>query len=851
MAMLGSYTAMTARAPVSARGAAGAPGPMTSPIWRGAAGDAQDGNEVSRAREQVTAAERAFGGAAPETAHALASLAHVLWGREEFDAALPCAERALAIRLANPGDADLIGVSQYQVGDLRRATGDYAGALLAYRRAIAIWEKTRAPDDSSVGDALHYLGVVDGAIGDTDSARASLARALRIREARLGPWHERVAVTLLALGDLSVRAGDASAAGLFARAQAIAERALGADDPLVARGLSGRAAVLAAAGRLGEARRLVDRALDIRIKTYGPAHHLVGRSRADRAGLLALAGDAAAAEREYSAAIDIEMRALGARHSFVGAMLGALSRVQWAAGEHARALATALEAEDIARDTFRRSSRDLDDEAVLRYGTVRDSGLDVVLTALMEATPPGDAGRVAAGTTAREVADALIRSRALALDVLTRAAPAPDPPGDAAVSGAPADAGPGFEEVRRALPAGSALAAFARFDRIAGTQEAPIATYVALVLRPESDVPATIPIGPASRIDALVAAWRAVAGTDPRSLPDAGADRGERSAGERLREAIWDPLADALAGADRVFLVPDGAIDGVNIAALPSGDGGYLIESGPLLHSLTAERDIFRKHGSARIGKGILIVGDPDFDAPGAPGVVAAANGTGEPLPTGARPECPEFADLVFEPLPGSATEADAIAAAVPDGGVLRLGGAAATRASFVEDAPGRRILHLATHAYVLPEHCGAHRPLLRSGLAFAGANRRAGNGGVGDGILTAEEIATLDLSGVEWVVLSACDTGLGEMRAGEGVVGLRHAFERAGAGTVIMSLWDVDDGAAGAFMRELYAGRRSGLSTSAAMRQAGLGILARQRVLGRSTHPYFWGGFTAVGDWR
>jgi CHAT domain-containing protein len=209
----------------------------------------------------------------------------------------------------------------------------------------------------------------------------------------------------------------------------------------------------------------------------------------------------------------------------------------------------------------------------------------------------------------------------------------------------------------------------------------------------------------------------------------------------------------------------------------------------------------------------------------------------------------------VFEPLPGSAMEADAIAAdAVPADGVLRLSGAGATRDAFVEDAPGRRVLHLATHAYVLPERCGAHRPLLRSGLAFAGANRGREAGrvaGAGDGILTAEEIASLDLSGVEWVVLSACETGLGEVRAGEGVVGLRRAFERAGAGTVIMSLWDVDDGAARAFMRALYASRRSGLPTSEAMREAGLGILARQRALGRSTHPYFWGGFTAIGDWH
>lgn len=143
--------------------------------------------------------------------------------------------------------------------------------------------------------------------------------------------------------------------------------------------------------------------------------------------------------------------------------------------------------------------------------------------------------------------------------------------------------------------------------------------------------------------------------------------------------------------------------------------------------------------------------------------------------------------------------------------------------------------------------------PLLLSGLAFAGANHRDVAGpDEDDGILTAEEIATLDLLGTEWAVLSACDTGIGEIRAGEGVFGLRRAFQMAGAHTVIMSLWPVEDEAARRWMTALYRNRfTAGESTAEAVNGASLEMLKQRRARGESTHPFYWAGFIAAGDWR
>ena len=116
----------------------------------------------------------------------------------------------------------------------------------------------------------------------------------------------------------------------------------------------------------------------------------------------------------------------------------------------------------------------------------------------------------------------------------------------------------------------------------------------------------------------------------------------------------------------------------------------------------------------------------------------------------------------------------------------------------------------------------------------------------------TAEEVAALDLNGVEWAVLSGCDTGVGEVRAGEGVFGLRRAFQAAGARTVIMTLWPVDDQSTTELMRQLYQARFvEGLTSDRAMRAASLSVLRARRAAGRSTHPFFWAAFLAAGDWR
>jgi CHAT domain-containing protein len=241
--------------------------------------------------------------------------------------------------------------------------------------------------------------------------------------------------------------------------------------------------------------------------------------------------------------------------------------------------------------------------------------------------------------------------------------------------------------------------------------------------------------------------------------------------------------------------------------------------------------------------------------------------------------------------LPAARAEVQAIAQRWPAGAgpVQSLVGAEATEAAFKHEAPGRQVIHLATHGVVLEDTCAApagagtrgmggvepvaaapRRPARRAAstapapvprlgatpwlgrqvwLALAGANRPAAEArDENEGLLTAEEIVTLDLGGTAWVVLSACHSGVAPAWAREGVLGMRRAFHLAGARAVIASQWPVADEATREWMAALYGARDRGAGAGDAVGEACRAVLAARRLDGRTTHPFYWAGFSATG---
>ena len=155
-------------------------------------------------------------------------------------------------------------------------------------------------------------------------------------------------------------------------------------------------------------------------------------------------------------------------------------------------------------------------------------------------------------------------------------------------------------------------------------------------------------------------------------------------------------------------------------------------------------------------------------------------------------------------------------------------------------------LLHLATHGFFLKnDEQNRENPLLRSGLALYGANER--RSGKDDGILTAYEVAGMNFLGTKLVVLSACETGNGEVKNGEGVFGLRRALILAGAETQVSSLWKASDQVTQRLMESFYRNLKAKIGRAEALRQAQLEILRDQSI----NAPYYWANFICIGEWK
>lgn len=834
----------------------------------------------------------------------LLRLASVHEAQEDHVSAARLHERTLAIAEKAFGpDHPLVTIALFKAARAYHENADYLRAEPLYLRGLALAEKNNGPDHPDVATFLRWLAFLNKSTGRWMPSLRLFQRALAIREKALGPDHLDVAESLV---DLAQTWGSYwGAEDAYRRALRIREKAFGPESPALVPPLEGLGHWYANRGDYARAAPVWERAMTILRKTLGPNHPRVADALTNAAELYEFSGDLVRAEQLRVRALSILQRVVAAEEQRLGFdHLGAsylwrdIQALSVARGHLADAIFAAQRVTEIqdrnAAALLAGGSEEQKRSAM--HGLNRQTDFDVWLHAQRAPQEPN---------AMRLALTALLRRKARVLDAMAGGASAlrqSDDPRDRAlldelhavyariaarVSRAPDHQSPveyrrelaeleasrqtlearvgersvglrseqhlvTLAQVQAALPEGSALVEIARYspyrkrtDRRT-TLEDPD-RYVAYILRPIGD-PTFADLGDSGPVDRAVEALRG-------ALADPDLSHDPRPAARALDRLLMEPIRARLGGARWLFMSPDGPLHLVPFAALVDEEDHYLVER-YLFSYLTTGRELLRfQEGAERPRGEPLVLANPSFDDSGA---LAAVEATHRGL---------RSVDLVTQPLlplGGTEKEARTIGDLFPGSRVLL--GADATEEA-VKSAHAPRVLHLATHGFFLPEQPppvwvgGApgdrptdaeefallqrENPLLRSGIALAGFNRR--RSGADDGVLTALEVAGLDLHGTRLVVLSACESGVGMVRSGEGVYGLRRALVVAGAETQVMSLWPVDTGRTRELMQAYYGRLKAGAGRSEAMRSVQLAMLANPRT----SHPNLWASFIVSGDWR
>lgn len=875
--------------------------------------------------------EKVFGTENPEVAQLLSNIASLYQAKGAYAKAEPLMMRALEIREKSLGsEHGQVAESLNNLAGLFKLEGDYTRAEPLYQRALAIREKALGPEHSAVAQSLNNLAVLYDAKGDYVRAEAMYRRALAIQEKTLGAEHAQVAVTLNNLAMLiQSRAEYSKAEPLLKRALAIREKAFGTENPDVATSLDNLAALYHDKGDFDLAIPLYKRALAIKEKTLGTEHPAVAATLNNLAALYGSSGDNARAEQLYNRALAISEKKLGRDHPNNAILIDNIAAVHQSKGEMAKAVVelsrvaeidernitlllnagsanqkqlyldtlkyhtyriVSLNVEDVPTDKtatqlalttiLRRKGRALDamaDQigALRRRATPEDQKLLDQLTAarsqLANAQLGGDVGNITPAERSAQSDKLTDEVEKLENAIGRRSAEFRAQAQSVTLA-----------NVQSALPSGAALIEIIYFQPYNSKPKSQYerygaAHYVAYVTRHDGE-PGFVDLGEAAPIEASVERLRG-------ALRDPNRDD-VKALARTVDEQVMRPVRQLLGATRRVFLSPDGALNLIPFAALVDERGHYLVEDYSITY-LTSGRDLLRLQAKGESKQPPLVLANPLYDA---------GNKRSTDSLTSAEKRAVEFKEIDFSklfyaPLSGTADEAKTLSALMPGSQVMSASDAteAALKASH---AP--RILHIATHGFFLSnqaplegtrglklaqatELSDASRspdaaapienPLLRSGLILAGVNQR--NSGTGeDGVLTASEAAALDLWGTRLVVLSACETGLGDVKNGDGVYGLRRALVLAGSETQVMSLWQVSDEATRDLMKGFYSRLQLGEGRTDALREIQLEMLkgaahvegGMQRGLSGTpdkktpfvnrAHPFFWASFIQSGAW-
>ncbi len=776
-------------------------------------------------KQTLEGMEETFGVSHPQTSRIRNNLALLHESQGNFREAEPLyltSYEHIARSLGeNHGDA--IGM-QNNLAYLYMLMEEYDSAAAMFEDLVGRWSIAVGPEHQDALKSLNNLGRVYQKQGRLDEARQTVGQALMVRRSTLGEKHIDTVRSLIDFGSISLDQGmlDDAARDLTLALQT-AEEILGEQHPYTFEALNNLAKVREA-------------------------------------------------QNDLSAAVKLRELGLARRSVF-------LDRMLWVTGENAREGYMRLHKPEL--DDYLRLLASIDDpdrgkKAI--EASLQRKGLLLKITSEIE-----QIAQLSADPRMASIASALEEARK-ELASLTLSGPTPETQGRhaealyelelrvnelqgelgrASARYRSSIAGTSADTLETVIDDGTALVDFLMYD-----DQGQGRVLAGVMIRQDGEISYRLVEFPDSReIEDAVIEYRTI-------IQDDLADEDEvLEIGQIAHELVWAPIEEAIGDLEYVYLIPDGVLNILPFNALMNDDEEYLIQTTDI-HILTSGRDLLPNEYELAEGEYMILAG-PDYNADGVvdAAVLAAAEGRrSTALKMGIRGAGSGLRGLNFAPLPGAEEEGriitDRVEASEEQSTVFFGEQAQEQVLSNLSETP--EILHMATHGFFLEADDTLRKrllkmersaevqvpppgdnPLLRAGLAFAGINANAQFLGdidtVNDGVLTALEVLSLDLSGTRLVVLSACETGLGEIHEGEGVYGLRRSFQEAGVAEVISSLWEVSDAGTQALMTDFYDRVVAGVPARVALRETQLALIDSPEW----GYPYIWSAFMIVGSYE
>jgi CHAT domain-containing protein/Tfp pilus assembly protein PilF len=779
--------------------------------------------------------EKKLGPDHADTVNSLNNLAVLYKTQGQYTKAEPLYLRALTTREKKLGDKDPnTALSLNTLAGLYVAEYQFAKAEPLFLRALNIDEKVLGPNAPATTVVLNNLAGLYLRQSQYAKAEPLYVRLLAIREEALGEDHPDTAASLNNLAELYRLQGEyAKAEALQVRALAIKEKTTGAEGPDAAISLNNLALIYQAEGKYSKAEDLMLHALTIDEKTRGAEDPALATSLSNLGALYVEQGRYAKAEPLYKRALSINEKALGAQHPNTTNARDNLVILQWEAGDSERARQTLAagwpqrlrwieRSVQFGRDTLRRKwVEDLRREISLVFAVqgsdshIHELGLQSLLVgkvrvleetaAALDALRPRlepelrselselNDLRVERATLLnapnlklnRSKLEELIDKEDKLVADLTRRS----------LEFRELAATPGIPELRKRLGS-AALVEMVEFDELLarsrdGKRRGP-PRYGAYMLTASGNV-LWQDLGPAAAIDVLVRRYRyAISMPGNRGIAE--------EAAQQLDAKVFAPIRKALPQVKDFYISADGLLRLISFPALRDANGTPLIDN-YTIQIVSTGRDLARG-APVRSSQPAWVGGLSEFGQLG--------KGLFFPAIPGAKDEAHEVAKII-RPRPQELNDSQL------------------TKQFLTQQMDGPRILHLATHGYYSGQ---------TAGLALKDANVGSEN------ILNQEEVAGLRLQGTQLVVLSACETALGEVSFADGVVGLQRSLTLAGARSQILTLWPVNDAKTKdlmvAFYRNLFEKK---MTKSEGLRQAQL------EMVHQGVDPYYWAAFVLYGD--